>query len=262
MIPGAIVHDPDAVAREFARDRERHGVHAALARRVGGLADLPVERGDARGADDDAPVAAVGSGSVRAMTADAWAMTLYVPIRLTRMIRSNASSGEGLPSRSSTLAGGAMPAQLTTTRRGPDAAAVCTAAATCSGLGHIGRGEGAAELRGDIGPCRGGQVDDRDRGTRGGEAAGRREAEPARAAGHEGGGARDVHVLSFERPTASRGAALRSTIRGTRVSPSAAVGSVRRPSRPAASRRTQATRRSAKRGGVDRRPALRLRRFP
>ena len=50
------------------------------------------------------------------------------------MMRSNASSGDGLPSRSSTFAGGAMPAQLTTTRRGPDAAAVCTASATCSGL--------------------------------------------------------------------------------------------------------------------------------
>ena len=56
-MPGAIVHDADADAREVARDRQRHADDAALGGRVGGLADLAVEGGDRRGVDDDAALA-------------------------------------------------------------------------------------------------------------------------------------------------------------------------------------------------------------
>ena len=56
--PGAMVHDADQLAREVAGDRQGHADHAALGRRVGGLADLAVERRDRRGVDDDAALLA------------------------------------------------------------------------------------------------------------------------------------------------------------------------------------------------------------
>ena len=127
-------------------------------------------------------------------------------------MRSKPASGDGLPSRSSTFAGGAMPAQFTTTRRGPDAAAVATAAATCSGSVTSAGANDAAELGGDVGARGARQVDDRDRRARRGEAAGGGETEPARAAGDEGRGIREVHVFSFERPDAAEP---RISIRGT-----------------------------------------------
>ena len=102
------------------------------------------------------------------------------------MIFSNPASGVGLPSRSSTFAGGAMPAQFTTTRSGPAAAAVCDGGGDLLGVGHVGGGEDAAELGGEVGAGGAGQIDDRDGGARGGEAAGGGEAEAARAAGDEG----------------------------------------------------------------------------
>src|SRR5207253_5760403 len=51
--------DPDALAREVARGWQRQAHHAALGGRVGGLADLAVERGDARGHDDRPALAAL-----------------------------------------------------------------------------------------------------------------------------------------------------------------------------------------------------------
>ena len=46
------------MARQFARERKGHRGHAALGRRVGGLADLPVERGHRCRADHNAALAA------------------------------------------------------------------------------------------------------------------------------------------------------------------------------------------------------------
>ncbi len=54
-------HDADAVLGEVAGGREGETDDAALARAVGGLADLAVVGGDARGVDDDTPLA-VGVG--------------------------------------------------------------------------------------------------------------------------------------------------------------------------------------------------------
>jgi hypothetical protein len=47
----------DAVARQFAGDRQRHADHAGLRGRVGGLADLALEGGDRGGVDDHAALA-------------------------------------------------------------------------------------------------------------------------------------------------------------------------------------------------------------
>ncbi|MCY1534263.1 hypothetical protein D9M68_696270 [compost metagenome] len=46
------------MARQFAGDRQGHADHAVLRRRVGGLADLPVERRHRGGVDDHAALAA------------------------------------------------------------------------------------------------------------------------------------------------------------------------------------------------------------
>ena len=54
-------------------------------------------------------------------------------MRLIWTIFAKPASGLGSPSRSSTFAGGAMPAQFTTTRKGASSPARCTAARTCSG---------------------------------------------------------------------------------------------------------------------------------
>ena len=132
------------------------------------------------------------------------------------MIFSNPASGEGLPSRSSTFAGGAMPAQFTTTRSGPAAAAVSTAAATWSGSVTSAAANAPAELGREVGAGRAGQVDDRDGRAGRGEASGGGESETARATGDEGGGFREVHGFSFERRVRSRcAAALHPTLRGT-----------------------------------------------
>ncbi len=134
------------------------------------------------------------------------------------MMFSKPASGDGCPSRSSTFAGGAMPAQFTTTRSGPAAAAVCTAAATCSGSVTSAGGERAAELVRDLGARRGRKVDDRDGGSGRSQAPGGRKAEPARAAGDEGGGAREVHGSPSNGRRASGigpRAASHPTLRGT-----------------------------------------------
>src|SRR5215213_9386747 len=52
--------DPDAVLGEVAGDREGHADDPTLAGGVGGLADLAVERRDARGVDDDPALLADG----------------------------------------------------------------------------------------------------------------------------------------------------------------------------------------------------------
>ena len=56
--PGAMVTTRIRLARQVAGDRQGHADDAALGRRVGGLADLAVERGDRRGVDDDAALLA------------------------------------------------------------------------------------------------------------------------------------------------------------------------------------------------------------
>jgi hypothetical protein len=63
--PGRDRHDADAIAGEFARDRQRHADNAALGRGVGGLADLAVEGRDACGVDDDAALFAFRRGGVQ-----------------------------------------------------------------------------------------------------------------------------------------------------------------------------------------------------
>src|SRR5690349_9649634 len=55
--------DPDAELGEIARDRKRHADHAALGGRVGGLTDLPLERGHGGGVDDH-PALALAVGLV------------------------------------------------------------------------------------------------------------------------------------------------------------------------------------------------------
>src|SRR3954452_4885228 len=49
--------DPDQLVGEVARDRQRHADDAALGGRVRSLSDLPLERGDRRGVDDDPALA-------------------------------------------------------------------------------------------------------------------------------------------------------------------------------------------------------------
>ncbi|MCY1538491.1 hypothetical protein D9M68_740350 [compost metagenome] len=56
-------HHPNAVARQFAGDRQGHADHAALRGGIGGLADLPVE-GRHRGGVDDHAALAAGIGRV------------------------------------------------------------------------------------------------------------------------------------------------------------------------------------------------------
>src|SRR5262249_26646223 len=56
-------HDPDADAGEFARQWQRQRDDASFGRRVGGLADLSVERGNRGGAHDDSTL---GAGRWRA----------------------------------------------------------------------------------------------------------------------------------------------------------------------------------------------------
>ena len=56
--PGRDRADADPAAGEVARGRQRHPDHAALGRRVGELADLPVVGGDRRGHHDHAALAA------------------------------------------------------------------------------------------------------------------------------------------------------------------------------------------------------------
>ena len=56
-MPGRDRHHANAVARELARDRQRHPDDAGLRRAVGRLADLAVERGDRRRVDDHAALA-------------------------------------------------------------------------------------------------------------------------------------------------------------------------------------------------------------
>ena len=106
-----MVIDADADAREVARDRQRHADDAALGRRVGGLADLPVVGGDRRGVDDDAALAAV-VGRVLRIAARREADTLNVPMRLTSMILRNSSSGCG-PSLPTTRPAVPTPARCT-----------------------------------------------------------------------------------------------------------------------------------------------------
>ena len=53
---------PDQLARQVARDRQRHADDAALGRGVGGLTDLTLERGHRGGVDDDAALAVDGLG--------------------------------------------------------------------------------------------------------------------------------------------------------------------------------------------------------
>ncbi len=79
------------------------------------------------------PPSPVTAGSVATMAAAASRMTLKVPTRLIWMTRLKVSSGS-TPSRPSTLPGVAIPAQLTTIRSGPSAAAASTAAWTWSSL--------------------------------------------------------------------------------------------------------------------------------
>src|SRR5262249_46850831 len=50
-------HDADSVARQLARDRQRHSDETRLRRAVRGLPDLSVERGDRRAEHDDAALA-------------------------------------------------------------------------------------------------------------------------------------------------------------------------------------------------------------
>ena len=94
-------HDPDSSFGEVAGDRQGHADDAALRRRVRRLADLPVERGDGRGVDDDAALASPArrAGSrdrlVAAIAAAASRITLNVPMRLTPDRALERSSGSG-----------------------------------------------------------------------------------------------------------------------------------------------------------------------
>ena len=72
------------------------------------------------------------SASVVAMACAASVITLNVPIRLTSTTLRKRARSWG-PFLDRIRAEGPMPAQLTSTRRGPAAAAASTAAWTCSG---------------------------------------------------------------------------------------------------------------------------------
>ncbi len=74
---------------EVARDRQRHADHAALRRRVGGLADLAVERGDRRGVDRSRRARRRRSARASTSPSAASRIMLKVPIRLIVMTRVN-----------------------------------------------------------------------------------------------------------------------------------------------------------------------------
>ena len=89
----------DAGRGEVARGGERERDDAALRRRVRGLTDLAVVRGDRRGVDDHAALA-VRVGLVRPFIPDAASRsTLNVPMRLISTILRNVSRLCGAPSR-------------------------------------------------------------------------------------------------------------------------------------------------------------------
>ena len=82
------------------------------------------------------------------MAAAARRIMLNVPIRLTRMTRSKASSGIG-PSRPTMRPAVPMPAQLTRMRAGPwTSAAAAMAALGARRIGHVAIGEDATDLGG------------------------------------------------------------------------------------------------------------------
>ena len=70
------------------------------------------------------------SGFCAAMSAAASRQELIVPIRLTWIARVSLSSGLAVPSRPTSLAPGAMPAQATRMRAGPNAARTAATAAS------------------------------------------------------------------------------------------------------------------------------------
>ena len=130
-MPGRDRHHADAARRQVARGRQRHADDAALRRRVGDLADLPVEGGDRRGVDEDAALAVL-VGLVGAIAAAARRSTLKVPIRLIEITLVNISRLCG-PPLWATRSAQPTPAQQTEIRRPPSApAARSTAAATGS----------------------------------------------------------------------------------------------------------------------------------
>ena len=97
MRPGRDRAHADADGREVTGRGERERRDAALRRRVRGLADLPVERGDRRGVDDHAPLAVRRRARCADIPDAASRSTLNVPIRLISMILRKRSRSCGSP---------------------------------------------------------------------------------------------------------------------------------------------------------------------
>ena len=110
-----------------------------------------------------------------------------MPIRLTSITCRNVASGNG-PLRPTTRPGVAIPAQVTTTRSVPSAAAASRAAVTAaSSVTSAGREhDPVAQLVRDRLARRGRQVDDHDPEPVGGEPAYRRLTEPGTTTGDQG----------------------------------------------------------------------------
>ena len=103
------------------------------------------------------------TGSVAAIAAAARRMTLNVPMRLTRIVRSNASSGAG-PSRPTVRFAVTMPAQFTATRSGAERRGRVDRGLHLGLVRDVRRDEAGplAELGRGLVAARAGQVDEHD----------------------------------------------------------------------------------------------------
>ena len=144
--------DPDADGGEVAGDGQGHADDAALGGRVGGLADLAVEGGDRGDVDDGAPLAVRRRGSFWLIAVAAMRMQLKVPTRLTSMTFLN-TSRSWAEAYCAVLADGAGgPADAGRVDEGPQRAHLLgrlDGGDDLVGVGHVGVGEDAADVRGD-----------------------------------------------------------------------------------------------------------------
>ncbi len=143
-----------------------------------------------------APRSPSASGSSASIPAADFAMQRNVPIRLIRMMRSNASSGKCaiaplVLSRPAVLNALPVPAQLTSTRSWPlRRARRGEAGVDLRVRGDVDRAERAAQLARDRLALRGVEVEQRDLHAAGDERARRRQAQARGAAGDDRGDAR------------------------------------------------------------------------